>query len=63
MKNGPRKGLRTLPEVEDAARDLIKSLDAEQKKAAHQDQAVPGDRGEHAGRQASASRSAWRRPR
>jgi hypothetical protein len=41
VKNGPRAGLRTLPEVEDAARELIKSLDADQVKAAHRDKPFP----------------------
>lgn len=36
VKDGERKGLRTLPEAEDLARDLFRSLDNEQKKAAHQ---------------------------
>lgn len=35
VKTGPKKGQRTLPEIEDLARDLIKSLDEEQKKAAY----------------------------
>ena len=41
VKNGPRTGLRTIPEVEDLARELIKSLDDEQKKAAHQAKHFP----------------------
>jgi hypothetical protein len=41
VKNGPRAGLRTLPEVEDAARELIKSLDAEQEKVVHQAKQFP----------------------
>ena len=41
VKNGPRAGLRTLPAVEDRARELIKSLDAEQVKAAHRDKHFP----------------------
>lgn len=36
VKNGPRAGLRTLPEVEDRAKELIKSLDADQQKVARQ---------------------------
>lgn len=32
VKEGPKKGQRTLPEIEDYARELIKSLSAEQKK-------------------------------
>jgi hypothetical protein len=35
VKNGPRKGLRTLPEVEDLARQLIKSLDEKQSAVAN----------------------------
>ena len=34
VKAGPRTGLRTIPEVEDLARELIKSLDGDQKKVA-----------------------------
>jgi hypothetical protein len=41
VKNGPRTGLRTLPEVEDIARDLIKSLGADQVKTAHRDKHFP----------------------
>ncbi|MCE9531799.1 MAG: DUF3500 domain-containing protein [Planctomycetes bacterium] len=36
VKDGPKKGLRTLPEIEDLARDLIKSLSADQKQSAYQ---------------------------
>jgi hypothetical protein len=36
VHEGPRKGLRTLAAAEDLARDLFKSLDEPQKKAAHQ---------------------------
>lgn len=36
VKNGPRAGLRTLPEVEDLAQDLIKTFDGDQKKLAFQ---------------------------
>lgn len=36
VKDGPRKGLRTLPSIEDHARALIKSLTPEQDKAAKQ---------------------------
>ena len=36
VKSGPDKDKRILPQAEDHARDLFKSLDAEQKKAAHQ---------------------------
>lgn len=35
VKTGPNKGKRILPEAEDHARDLFKSLDDDQKKAAH----------------------------
>jgi hypothetical protein len=35
VKDGTRKGLRALPEIEDYARELIKSLDADQKQAAY----------------------------
>lgn len=41
VKDGPRKGLRTLPEAEDAAKKLIASLTAEQKKAAAQAKQFP----------------------
>jgi Protein of unknown function (DUF3500) len=41
VKSGPRTGLRTLPEVEEVARELIKSLDADQMKTAHQDKHFP----------------------
>lgn len=37
VKVGPKTGLRTLPDVEDRAKELIKSLDADQKKAAFQE--------------------------
>jgi hypothetical protein len=36
VKAGPRRGLRTLPEIEDHARELIKSLTPEQDKVAKQ---------------------------
>ncbi len=36
IKGGPDKGKRILPEAEDFARDLFKSLDEDQKKVAHQ---------------------------
>lgn len=36
VKGGPNKGKRILPEAEDYARDLFKSLDGEQKEVAHQ---------------------------
>jgi hypothetical protein len=35
VMDGPRKGLRTLPEAEDLARKLFKALDADQKKIAY----------------------------
>jgi hypothetical protein len=38
VKGGPRKGLRTLPEAEDLARELFNSLDEEQKKVALQEE-------------------------
>lgn len=41
VKDGPRKGLRTLPEVEDLAKKLIASLDDEQNKAARQAKHFP----------------------
>jgi hypothetical protein len=41
VKAGPRKGLRTLPEAEDLARDLFRSLDEDQKKAAYQEKQFP----------------------
>lgn len=37
IKDGPKKGLRTLPEADDLARELFNSLDDEQKKVAHRD--------------------------
>ena len=36
VRTGPDKGKRILPQAEDFARDLFKSLDADQKKVAHQ---------------------------
>lgn len=41
VKAGPRAGLRTIPEVEDLARELIQSLDADQVKAARRDKHFP----------------------
>jgi hypothetical protein len=41
VKNGPKKGLRTLPEIEDRARELIKMLDDAQQKTAHQGMQLP----------------------
>ena len=62
MKNGPRAGLRTLPEVEDAARDLIKALDAEQSKVAHQAKQFP-EIAENTPAAKLGDPSAWRPPR
>ena len=45
VKAGDKKGLRALPEIEDHARALIKSLDEKQDKAARQGKAVRGDQG------------------
>jgi hypothetical protein len=41
VKSGPRKGLTTLPEAEDLARQLFKSLDENQKAAALQREQFP----------------------
>jgi len=41
VKAGPRKGLRTLPEAEDLARELFKALDADQKKLAFRNKPFP----------------------
>jgi hypothetical protein len=41
VKGGQRKGLRTLPEAEDLARELFKSLDEDQKSVAFQKQQFP----------------------
>ncbi len=41
IKDGPKKGTRILPEVEDLAKDLIKSLTDDQKKAAKQAKQLP----------------------
>jgi hypothetical protein len=41
VKNGPRKGLRTLADAEDAAKALFKALTAEQKEVAHQKKSFP----------------------
>jgi hypothetical protein len=41
IRQGPRKGMRALAGEEDRARDLIKSLDAEQRKAAIFDATAP----------------------
>jgi hypothetical protein len=41
VKGGDRKGLRTIPEVDDLARDLFKSLDEEQKKVAFRAKPFP----------------------
>jgi hypothetical protein len=41
VKAGDKKGLRTLPEIEDLAKDLIKSLTDEQQKTAKQAKQLP----------------------
>jgi hypothetical protein len=41
VKAGDRKGLRTLPEAEDSARELFEALDADQKKVAFQAKQFP----------------------
>jgi hypothetical protein len=41
IKDGPRKGFRTLPEAEDLAIQLFKDLAEEQKKTAYQDEQFP----------------------
>jgi Protein of unknown function (DUF3500) len=41
VKSGPRKGLTTLPEAEDLARQLFKSLDENQKSVAFQEKQFP----------------------
>lgn len=41
VKVGPKVGLRAIPEVEDLARELINSLDDEQKTVAHRDKHFP----------------------
>lgn len=41
VRDGPRKGLRTLPEAEDTAKKLIASLDDDQKKIAAQAKQLP----------------------
>jgi hypothetical protein len=41
VMDGQRKGLRTLPEAEDLAKELFRSLDEEQKKVAYQDKQFP----------------------
>jgi hypothetical protein len=46
VKDGSRKGLRTLPEAEDLAQQLLESLDSEQKKTAHQEKQFPEVEGE-----------------
>jgi hypothetical protein len=43
VKDGPRKGLRTLAREEDVARELLLSLDAKQKSVAVIDQTAPKD--------------------
>jgi hypothetical protein len=46
VKQGPRKGTRTLPEADDLARDLFNALDEEQKKVARQEQQFPEIQGQ-----------------
>ncbi|OWK43287.1 DUF3500 domain-containing protein [Fimbriiglobus ruber] len=41
VRDGPQKGLRPLPETEDAAKELINSLDADQSKVARQEKQFP----------------------
>jgi hypothetical protein len=41
VKDGPRKGLRTLPAAEDLARELFRSLSPEQQQVAHQEKQFP----------------------
>lgn len=41
VMQGARKGLRTLPEAEDLAKELFKSFDEDQKKVAHRDREFP----------------------
>jgi len=41
VKDGPRKGLQTLPEAEEPVRELFKALDAEQKKVVVQPKSFP----------------------
>jgi hypothetical protein len=41
LQKGPRKGYQTLPEAENLARELIASLDDEQKRVAHQPKEFP----------------------
>lgn len=41
VKGGPKDGLRTLPEAEIPAKELIESLDADQKKLAFQEKHLP----------------------
>ena len=43
VKTGPRKGLRVLPQEEDLARELVKSLDPEQRKIAVVNTTAPRD--------------------
>lgn len=43
VRQGPRKGLRVLPEDEDRGREMIKSLDADQRKVAIFDEKAPAD--------------------
>jgi hypothetical protein len=41
VKGGPRKGLRTLPQSEDLARELFRSLDEGQREVAYQEKEFP----------------------
>jgi hypothetical protein len=43
VRHGPRKGMRTLPFEEDAARDLVRALDPAQRKVAIVDPIAPAD--------------------
>ncbi|MBI2964915.1 MAG: DUF3500 domain-containing protein [Chloroflexi bacterium] len=43
VRHGPRKGTRTLPFEEDAARDLVRALSAEQRRGAVVDPVAPSD--------------------
>ena len=43
IRHGPKKGTRTLPFEEDAARDLVRALDAAQRKVAVVDPVAPSD--------------------
>jgi hypothetical protein len=43
VKHGPETGLRTLPQEEDLARELVQSLDADQRRVAIVDEQAPDD--------------------